>query len=303
MGNIKMPAGKKAAVCFCFDIDAMALWLGFFRSPTANALSRGEFGPRVAMPRILDLLDKYRIKATFFTPAHSALVFKEVVQEAHRRGHEIAAHSMYHQPSEVGLAMSGVAPATPEQQRRYLVQQIEILEKAVGERPIGFRSPIGDWLGDHIPQALIDLGFIYDSSLQGHDFLPYRLRIGDKIQTTEPFEVTWGTPSPLLEIPLHWDTNDFAQFEFLGYYLEGKNPWFNPAPFHTPSQSKEIFTSSFDYCYEGVSGGVWNTILHPQCCGRDFKVNWLESVIQYCVSKPGVWFTTMREVASNYVDD
>lgn len=81
------------------------------------------------MPRILHLLEKYRIKATFFTQAHSALVFKEVVQEAHRRGHEIAAHSMYHQPSEVGLAMSGVAPATPEQQPRYLEQQIEILER------------------------------------------------------------------------------------------------------------------------------------------------------------------------------
>ena len=59
---------------------------GFFRSPTANPLSRGEFGPRVAMPRILDILDKYSIKATFFTPGHSAKLFREVVQEAHRRG-------------------------------------------------------------------------------------------------------------------------------------------------------------------------------------------------------------------------
>jgi peptidoglycan/xylan/chitin deacetylase (PgdA/CDA1 family) len=137
-----MPEGKRVACCFCFDIDALALWLGFFRFPTANPLSRGEFGPRVAMPRILNILDKYNIKATFFTPGHSALVFKEIVQEAHHRGHEIAAHSMYHQPSEVGLSMSGVPPASPEQQRRYLEQQIEVLEKTVGERPIGFRSPL-----------------------------------------------------------------------------------------------------------------------------------------------------------------
>ena len=111
--------------------------------------------------------------------------------------------------------MSGVEPASPDEQRVYLEQQIELLEKTVGERPIGFRSPIGDWLGEHVPQHLIDLGFVYDSSLQGHDFLPYRLRIGDTIQTEEPFEVTWGQPSELLEIPLHWDTNDFAQFEFM----------------------------------------------------------------------------------------
>ena len=199
--------------------------------------------------------------------------------------------------------MSGVEPASPDKQRAYLEQQIEVLEEAVGERPVGFRSPIGDWLGEHVPQHLIDLGFVYDSSLQGHDFIPYRLRIGDKVQTTEPFEVTWGEPSALLEIPLHWDTNDFAQFEFMGYYLDPKNPWFSPAPFHTPSQSKEIFTSSFDYCYDFVPGGVWNTILHPQCCGRDFKPAWLESVIQHTYSRPGVWFTTMREAAAAWQDD
>lgn len=57
MGRIRMPEGKKIACCFCFDIDALALWLGFFRFPTANPLSRGEFGPRVAMPRILNILE------------------------------------------------------------------------------------------------------------------------------------------------------------------------------------------------------------------------------------------------------
>ncbi len=139
MGQLRMPEGKKMACCFCFDIDALALWLGFFRAPTANPLSRGEFGPRVALPRILDILDKYGIKATFFTPAHSARIFKEAVQEAHRRGHEIAAHSVYHMPSEVGLEMSGVPPASPEKQRENLVQQIEILEDVVGERHTGFR--------------------------------------------------------------------------------------------------------------------------------------------------------------------
>ena len=55
------------------------------------------------MPRILDILDKYNIKGAFFTPAHSAQLFEEIVPEVHRRGHEITAHGMYHMPSEVGL--------------------------------------------------------------------------------------------------------------------------------------------------------------------------------------------------------
>jgi hypothetical protein len=303
MAGVRMPEGKRMACCLCFDVDALSLWLGLFRFTTANPLSRGEFEGRTGIPRVLNLLDKYNLKATFFTPGHTAIVFPEVIQEAHRRGHEIAAHSMYHEPNEVGLAMSGVPPATPAQQRAYLDQQIEAIVNCVGEQPVGFRSPIGDWVGDDVPKFLIELGFTYDSSLQGSDFEPYKLRLGDKIQTEEPFEVVWGEPSPLLEIPLHWDTNDFAQFEFLGYYLNGQNPWFSPSPFGPPSAVLENFAGSFDYCYDHVPGGVWNTILHPQCCARDVKMQWLEDVVQHCYNRPDVWFTTMREVAAAYDDD
>lgn len=279
-----------------------SLWLGLFRFTTANPLSRGEFGATVGVPRILNLLDRYNIKATFFVPGHTAIVFPDVVRALHDRGHEVAAHSMYHAPYEVGLAMSGIEPASPERQRGYLEQQVEVLEKLTGKRPVGFRSPIGDWVGEHIPQYLIDMGFLYDSSLQGHDFVPYRLRIGDTYELEEPYNVRFGKPSRLLEIPLHWDTNDFAQFEFLGYYLNPENAWFSPSPFNTTSQVLENFTGSFDYCYHNVPGGVWNTILHPQCCGRDMKAAWLEKLVQYVYEHNDVWFATMREVAEAYDD-
>ncbi|AMS42876.1 polysaccharide deacetylase family protein [Aminobacter aminovorans] len=302
MGSVRMPEGKRMASCLCFDFDALSLWLGLFRFTTANPLSRGEFGATVGVPRILNILDRYNIKATFFVPGHTAIVFPDVVRALHDRGHEVAAHSMYHAPYEVGLAMSGIEPASPERQRGYLEQQVEVLEKLTGIRPVGFRSPIGDWVGEHIPQYLIDLGFLYDSSLQGHDFVPYRLRIGDSYQLEEPYAVRFGKRSRLLEIPLHWDTNDFAQFEFLGYYLNTENAWFSPSPFNTTSQVLENFTGSFDYCYHNVPGGVWNTILHPQCCGRDMKAAWLEKLVQYVYEHNDVWFATMREVAEAYDD-
>jgi hypothetical protein len=303
MGSVRMPEGKRMATCLCFDFDALSLWLGLFRFTTANPLSRGEFGATVGIPRILNILDRYDIKATFFVPGHTAEVFPDAVRDIFDRGHEVAAHSMYHAPYEVGLAMSGIEPATPQQQRGYLEQQIEALEKVTGERPVGFRSPIGDWVGEDVPKHLIDLGFTYDSSLQGHDFVPYRLRIGDEIQTEEPYTVRFGEPSSLLEIPLHWDTNDFAQFEFLGYYLSGDNPWFSPSPFNTATQVMENFSGSFDYCYHNVPGGVWNTILHPQACGRDLKAAWLERLVQYLYEHSDVWFTTMREATEAYDDE
>lgn len=296
--QVRMPEGKRMAACFCFDFDALALWQGFFRITTANPLSRGEFGARVGMPRVLNLLDKYDVKATFFVPVQSAVTFPDVVKEMHSRGHEIAAHSMYHAPFEVGLAMGGIEPATPAQQRSYIEQQADALEKIVGERPVGFRSPIGDWVGDHVPEALIEFGFEYDSSMQGHDYIPYRLRLGDEYETEPPFGVKFGKESRLLEIPLHWDVNDFAQFEFMGYYINPDNPWFNPKPFSTAADARANFTGSFDACYNHIPGGVWNTILHPQSCARDMKIDWLEGIIQYAVSKSDVWFATMRDVAT-----
>ena len=302
MGAVRMPEGKRMASCLCFDFDALSLWLGLFRFNTANPLSRGEFGATVAVPRILDMLDKHDLRATWFVPAHTAQVFPDAVKALADRGHEIAAHSMYHAPYEVGLAMSGIPPASPERQRGYIEEQTEILERVTGQRPVGFRSPIGDWVGEHVPNALIEFGYTYDSSLQGHDFNPYRLRLGDSYSMEEPFEVTFGQESPLLEIPLHWDTNDFAQFEFLGYYLNPDNPWFSPSPFGTVDQVLANFTGSFDACHEYVPGGVWNTIMHPQCCGRDMKLTFLDRLFTHVRQHDDVWFATMSEATEAYDD-
>ncbi len=302
MGAVRMPEGKRMASCLCFDFDALSLWLGLFRFNTANPLSRGEFGATVAVPRILQLLDKHELRATWFVPAHTAQVFPDAVRALADRGHEVAAHSMYHAPYEVGLAMSGVPPASPEQQRGYIEEQTEILERVSGQRPVGFRSPIGDWVGEHVPNALIEFGYTYDSSLQGHDFNPYRLRLGDTYSMEEPFEVTFGQESSLLEIPLHWDTNDFAQFEFLGYYLNADNPWFSPSPFGTVDDVFANFTGSFDACYEHVPGGVWNTIMHPQSCGRDMKLTFLERLFSHVNARDDVWHATMSEVTEAYDD-
>ena len=113
---------------------------------------------------------------------------------------------------------------------------------------------------------------------------------------------TRSSSSPLLEIPLHWDTNDFAQFEFLGYYLNADNPWFSPSPFGTVDQVLANFTGSFDACYEHVPGGVWNTIMHPQCCGRDMKLGFLDQLFAHVNERDDVWHATMSEVTAAYDD-
>ena len=293
---ITMPPGKRFAVCFTFDVDITSLWLGCFKFNTMNPLSRGEFGIE-GLKRILNLLDKYAIKGTFYLPGHTALHHPTEMREIADRGHEIGSHGMYHQPKEVGLLGSNT---THEEKRGYLKQQIEAIEKVTGVRPVGFRSPIGDY-GPDMPELLVEEGYLYDSSLQGSDFVPYRLRVGTSYQFEEPYDIDWGKPSKMVEIPWMWDLDDFPHFEFMSYYLDHNNGWYGQAPLSSPEKVKEVWLGHFDFMYENIPGGVYTTAQHPQCTGRGMRLKCFEDMINH-MNRNDVWFTTHREVADNYLD-
>src|SRR4051812_35566543 len=71
------PGGGRVAVALSFDVDAetYSLYMGNF-SP--QQLSRGDYGPRVGLPRILRVLEKYGVPASFFIPAMSAQLHPDV---------------------------------------------------------------------------------------------------------------------------------------------------------------------------------------------------------------------------------
>ena len=65
-----MSQDSSPTVCLTFDFDALSVWLGSFGIDTPTAMSRGEFGARVGVPRILRLLAREQINATFYIPGH-----------------------------------------------------------------------------------------------------------------------------------------------------------------------------------------------------------------------------------------
>ncbi len=84
-------------------------------------LSKGQFGPRVGVSRILGLLDRYEIKSTFFVPGWTAEKYPESVKEIVRRGHEVAAHGYMHENlSEL---------KSPEEEIEVFRKSVEILER------------------------------------------------------------------------------------------------------------------------------------------------------------------------------
>jgi peptidoglycan/xylan/chitin deacetylase (PgdA/CDA1 family) len=111
------------------------------RLPDAS-VQRGEValtfddGPSpVVTPQVLDLLDRYRAKASFFCIGEKAAAHPDIVREITRRGHSIENHSCRH---SAAFACYG-----PTAQRRDIETTQEIICSITGRRPQFFRAPFG----------------------------------------------------------------------------------------------------------------------------------------------------------------
>ncbi len=188
---------EQATVCLTFDFDAISLWIGPMGATSPSMISRGELGV-VGVERILRLLARRNIRATFFVPGHTAETYPDALRVIVAAGHEIRHHGYLHE-NPVGLA-------SKHDERRVLVRGLEALERTVRAPPIGYRSPSWD-NSPHTIELLLDHGFRYESSLMGHDFAPYLCRVGDVIQSDGPY--LFGRDVDIVGMPVRWVLDDF----------------------------------------------------------------------------------------------
>ena len=187
MSDSFWPDGYTCCVNLSFDYDSNSAIVR--RSPLdIVAHSRGRFAPNVAIPRILDLLDKHELKATFFTPGWTIDQFTESCEEIISRGNEMGAHGYLHER---------LAEISWESERSVFEKSMEAFEK-IGVKPEGFRAPY--WLiSDRTLDLIQELKFRYDSNFMDND-LPYMLK--------------WrGKDTGLVELPVDWLLDDWPHFE------------------------------------------------------------------------------------------
>ena len=187
------PEGYRCAVFLSFDYDASSAEM--WRTPLdVVAQSKGRFAPRVAIPRILDMLDDLELKSTFFTPGWTIDNHKDSVREIIRRGHEIGGHGYSHERmTEISF----------EAEASVFDRMMSSME-SVGVKPEGYRAPY--WLiSDRSMAHLGRLGFKYSSNFMDDD-MPYMLKYR-------------GEETGLVELPVEWMTDDWPLFE-----IERRNP-------------------------------------------------------------------------------
>jgi len=262
-----------STICLSFDFDAMSVWLEYGAGVTRNMLERGEFGARVGVPRVLDLLKTHQLPATFFIPGHTADSFPERVNDILVAGHEIAHHTYAHiEPSSLSV----------DEERRDLERGLEALAK-FGVRPIGFRT---GGQSEHTLSLLEEYEFIYDSSFKGDDFRPYRPRIGDVVSSQQP--LVRGREARLWEMPTQYEFDDWVHFNFnFSPYRNGTS---------APSKVLEIWTAQLRWMDKHVDGGVLTVLMHPQVIGRAHAIAMLEDFVNFAKSRD-VRFLTMADVA------
>jgi peptidoglycan/xylan/chitin deacetylase (PgdA/CDA1 family) len=264
-------------VCLTFDFDALCVWLAGYANATPAMLSRGEYGARVGVPRILKLLAAYDLPATFFVPGHTAESFPDAVEQILAAGHEVAHHGYGHEdPSSQTLA----------EERNSLERGMAILERFLGNPPTGYRSPSWDYSANTLA-LLVEYGFRYDSSLFAGDYHPYHPRLGDEVSVTEPLQM--GHVVDLWEFPVAFCLDDWAHFTF------------NFQPYRVglsaPGKVLEVWSGEFDYMVEHESCGVFTLTMHPQVIARGHRMMLVERFIQHILSVEGTRFARMRDVA------
>ncbi|HEX6163552.1 MAG TPA: polysaccharide deacetylase [Vicinamibacterales bacterium] len=258
------PNGARVAVGMSFDVDNATATLS-----TGNLdyeiISRGEYGAVDGLPRILRLLDRQQVPASFFIPAVSAILHPQMIKDiqAAKLRHEIGVHGWIHE--RLPLLNN------EQEEQRLLNQSIETLTKMTGKKPIGYRAPswkFSKWTMAQVKAA----GFLYDSSLMASDDA-YELLLD-------------GKPTGIVELPIERILDDAPYY---GSNADGSNP--------SDGDVYEIFKSEFDVAHE--EGGLYLLTMHPHMIGHRSRAAMLERLIQYMKKKGGVWFATHEQIANH----
>ena len=258
----RWPNGARCAVALSFDADHETLELRF-GGKSFGKLSQGQFGGRVGSPRILRLLERHGVPATFFMPAVSALLHPDEPRAVASAGHELAIHSWIHE-------FNSTLPYEAERDLAFRAR--EVLAKLSGVEPVGMRTASWDFSPGTL-KIVREMGLIYDSSLMAD---------------TEPYEILdQGEPSGIVEIPVEWIRDDAVYFNM--------DRMSALRPYTGPEAVFDIFRRELEGAHQ--EGGLFVLTMHPHIIGQRSRIWILEEIVRLAQSLGGVWFATHADVA------
>jgi peptidoglycan/xylan/chitin deacetylase (PgdA/CDA1 family) len=258
------PGGARVAVALSFDSDHETIPLREGETRPGK-LSQGEYGSRVAAPRILAALGRYGVPATFFMPAVSALLHPAEARDYISAGHEVAAHGWIH---ERNILLS------PSDEADLFVRSLDALEQVTGVRPVGVRTPSWDF-SDATLDIIVKAGLRYDSSLMADDDC-YEL-------------LSNGTPTGVVEVPVEWIRDDAP------YFTMDRHT--SSRPYTAPRDVLRLWQDEFDAAR--ADGGLFQLTMHPHVIGHRSRMVILSELMTYITGFGDAWFATHAQLAAH----
>jgi len=254
--------GATCAIALSFDSDHETIELRN-GGKSFSRISQGQYGARAGVPRILNLLDRHAVPATFFMPAVSAMLHPDEARAVADAGNEVGLHSWIHEYN---------SKLDYDTERDLALRAREVLARLSGQTPVGMRTASWDF-SPWTLKIIREMGLLYDSSLMADD---------------EPYElIEQGEPTGIVELPVEWIRDDAVYFNM--------NRFASLRPYTPPSGVLEIFRREFDMAY--AEGGLYQLTMHPHIIGHRSRIMILEELIRHIRAHAGIWFATHADVA------
>jgi peptidoglycan-N-acetylglucosamine deacetylase len=252
-------------VAFTFDFDAEEVWIGEDPSNAGRpgVLSQGTYGAKVAVPLILELLERHGLKATFFIPGRVGERHPHRVREIIAAGHEVGLHGYTHTSPQ---------NLTEPEERDELARATQILTD-LGATLHGYRSPSWEF-SEHTVELLATAQLSYSSNFMD-DIRPY----------VHP-------NSSLVELPVQWILDDAPHFWF------ANDTWNKKMA--TTGEVRQLWEEEFLGIRK--LGGVCIFTMHPQIIGRPSRLAFLDDFMAFVQQHDDVRVTTCAEIAAHVSD-
>lgn len=230
--------------------------------PDVNNAGWRDYGTRVGIWRLMDVLDKHNLRSSTPTNADVCLQYPEVIREARGRNWEFMGHGITNSRTLAGLEQ--------EDERAVIRTSVDKLASATGQSPRG-------WLGPGLAETFSTLDLLVEAGIEYvsdwcNDDQPY------------PIEVRSGR---MIGVPYCKDIGDIPAF--LGAGLP-------------PERFCQILCDQFDVLFEegARTGRIFGVALHPFLAGQAFRSKWVDKAFEYILGHEQVWATTAGEIADWY---
>lgn len=272
--ELHWPGGARCGVQIVIDLSVAGGPQGISAADLRS--SRAEFGNAVGLGLVLDMLQRYELRATFAVPAVIAEIAPDRIEAILKRGHEVAANGLKHED---------VSKLAREDEKERIALATEILQRVTGRKPAGWfllprqKDPFAAGaISPNSVDLVLEAGYRYLGNGIADDIPHYWVS-------------DFATRRAILTLPYYYHYDD--QF-FLLFPPQGTN-------LENPNSLARNWRAELDAQYK--RGRWFSMTLHPHIIGWANRIQVLDEFLAHMRSLPGLWNPTGSEIAEHWAEN